>query len=168
MEMMMTGGWANAHELLQFELTQLEQEGFEVPPAARERLDALTPETIAQADVDVIESMLTALPVRANFTYDEPNELDAIRALRPERKQRAFALDLDQDALLDRFHGAWLGRSVGCALGKPVEGLEGNPGLSGETRRLAADGLLLQSRRRRRHYAALPQFMPRGDRIYGV
>jgi ADP-ribosylglycohydrolase len=31
-------------------------------------------------------------------------------------------MELSDDDLLDRIHGAWLGRAAGCALGKPVEG----------------------------------------------
>lgn len=107
------------------ELIQLREEGFEVPAAARERVEALTAETISQADVNAVEAMLESLPVRAGFECEEPNELEAIRAARPERKRRKFETGLDNETMLNRFHGAWLGRSGGCALGKPAEGCIG-------------------------------------------
>ena len=49
---------------------------------------------------------------------DEPSELEAIQALRPE----APALPpVDPEAFYDRVLGGWLGRAAGCLLGKPVE-----------------------------------------------
>ena len=46
---------------------------------------------------------------------DEPDELAAVRASWPT------AWNLPTTVELDRLHGAWLGRAVGCLLGKPVE-----------------------------------------------
>ncbi|MET3469055.1 ADP-ribosylglycohydrolase family protein [Microbacterium sp. 1262] len=47
---------------------------------------------------------------------DEPDEWDAIAALLPAQPEPSVG-----DAAFDRVHGAWLGRSAGCLLGKPVE-----------------------------------------------
>ncbi|MFK4114832.1 hypothetical protein ACI2K6_09415 [Microbacterium sp. NPDC006705] len=54
---------------------------------------------------------------------DEPDEWDAIAALLPAQPEPSVG-----DAAFDRVHGAWLGRSAGCLLGKPVEKIprEGN------------------------------------------
>lgn len=66
---------------------------------------------------------LLALPLRSDFPYYEPDDLEDIRRARPSRRPSPLPVLVDDDAvLLDRIHGAWLGRCVGCALGKPVEG----------------------------------------------
>jgi len=64
---------------------------------------------------------LVGLKPETTFRYDEPSTFEAIRAMRPEGPRR-IEVDLSDDGLLDRIHGAWLGRAAGCALGKPVEG----------------------------------------------
>ena len=51
----------------------------------------------------------------------EPNDLEAIRALRPEGQRRMWS-KLNIAGLNDRMKGAWLGRAAGCTLGAPVEG----------------------------------------------
>ncbi len=51
----------------------------------------------------------------------EPNDLDAIRALRPKGPRRMWK-KLDSAGLEDRMAGAWLGRAAGCTLGAPIEG----------------------------------------------
>ena len=61
-------------------------------------------------------------PVRSDFPYEEPNELEAIRAARPA-KRYDLHLTLGEGDLLLRWRGAWEGRVAGCLLGKPVEGL---------------------------------------------
>lgn len=64
---------------------------------------------------------LMALPVRAEFPYVEPSDWDSICREREEGTRR-FERPLSDAELLDRLHGAWLGRVAGCMLGKPVEG----------------------------------------------
>lgn len=54
---------------------------------------------------------------------NEPDDLSAIRALRP-RGPRKMTLNLTAEQLRDRLLGAWLGRAAGCILGCPVEGHE--------------------------------------------
>jgi ADP-ribosylglycohydrolase len=61
------------------------------------------------------------LPLRDEFAYEEPGELDAIRRARPTGPRRLH-LDLDDDEAYDHLYGAWLGRCAGCLLGAPVEG----------------------------------------------
>lgn len=50
----------------------------------------------------------------------EPNDLDAIRALRPEGPRRMWGR-FRARGLSHRLRGAWLGRAAGCTLGVPVE-----------------------------------------------
>lgn len=61
------------------------------------------------------------LPLRPDYAYDEPSDLEGIRARR--RPGPALpSLAMGDEHLLDRLHGAWVGRCCGCLLGKPVEG----------------------------------------------
>lgn len=59
------------------------------------------------------------LPISDKWT--EPDELDAIKKLRP-KGPRTLPFDLTDEQLYDKMLGAWLGRSAGCILGIPVEG----------------------------------------------
>ena len=65
-------------------------------------------------------SLEQALP-SADFAYEEPSGLEEIRARRPAGPRR-IAVHTSDASLDDRTLGAWLGRTVGCMLGKPVEG----------------------------------------------
>ena len=53
----------------------------------------------------------------------EPNELDAIRALRAPAQRRLWEALPPEDIWMDKLEGALLGRIIGCLLGVPVEGL---------------------------------------------
>jgi len=59
--------------------------------------------------------------VKADFPYREPDDLEAIQALRPEGP-RTLPYDLTNIQLRDKCHGALLGRIIGIILGRPVEG----------------------------------------------
>lgn len=73
---------------------------------------------------DVLFDLVLNAPTREDYPYDEPSDLDGIRALcKPYPIQGALP---DEDTLRDRIHGAWLGRVIGCLLGKPVEGIRTN------------------------------------------
>ncbi len=61
-------------------------------------------------------------PLRADYSYDEPDLLDAIRGRRPPKGPEIRPPVLEDDAFFDRIYGAWLGRCCGCLAGKPVEG----------------------------------------------
>ncbi len=67
--------------------------------------------TLADRLLDEVERV--AVPDSA----EEPDELSAIRAGWPAD----FALAARDGDRYDRTHGAWLGRAVGCLVGKPVE-----------------------------------------------
>lgn len=63
-----------------------------------------------------------ALPIKADYAYHEPSDLEGIRAARPADRPQLPALSLNDAQLEDKVYGAWVGRCVGCLLGKPVEG----------------------------------------------
>jgi ADP-ribosylglycohydrolase len=50
-----------------------------------------------------------------------PSVLEEIRALRPSDRVDRYDETLGDDVLADKIHAGWLGRVIGCTLGKPVE-----------------------------------------------
>ncbi len=80
-----------------------------------------------QREAAAIYDEIETLPVRDDFPYHEPETLDAIRNACPTASQRpaeyamppAGRVSFDRP---DKIRGAWLGRTAGCLLGKPVEG----------------------------------------------
>jgi len=107
-------------ELLRQELAQRREEGgdttaFEPLLAEVCLLDGVAAEDAAEALWKLLESLPICDPGK------EPSDLEAIRAVRPHGP-RTLDHGLDRDGLLDRLHGALLGRIAGCQLGKPVEG----------------------------------------------
>jgi ADP-ribosylglycohydrolase len=104
-----------------------------VPEPLKSQIRALSSETDA-ADMPVIEPLFAALSrlePDPDFAFHQPNDLAGIRKARPPRARRLAPPD--ETRLLDRLHGAWIGRACGCALGKPVErlGMIGTQGMSG-------------------------------------
>ncbi len=59
-------------------------------------------------------------PIRTDYSYNEPSDLDSIFTLRGEQLTLPAP---DKTTLTDRLAGAWMGRICGCLLGKPVEGM---------------------------------------------
>ncbi|NUO47822.1 MAG: ADP-ribosylglycohydrolase family protein [Polyangiaceae bacterium] len=116
--------WDTPLNLLKEEIVQRRDEGCRIPDDLVARIEALDPERHAYdvAVVDPLYDELMAVPDDPVLAAAEPNGLDAIRALRPDGPRDLAWRPSDEEAL-DRFHGAWTGRAVGCALGKPVEGM---------------------------------------------
>lgn len=112
-------GWDSERALLRAEIVQRRDEGCAVPESLSESVAALPP------DVDPVGAQpfwdaLAELSPDPALSAAEPTDLDAIRALRPEGP-RNLNWRPSKAELVDRLHGAWTGRAVGCALGKPVE-----------------------------------------------
>jgi ADP-ribosylglycohydrolase len=74
----------------------------------------------AEAALNAAVAALEALPVDEQLAQKEPNDLDAIKALRPAGPRRLWQ-SLDEEIYRERVHGALLGRFAGCTLGAPVE-----------------------------------------------
>jgi len=72
-------------------------------------------------ELDRMIAELEAIPVDKHTAAREPDDLQGIRALRPDGP-RVLDLDLSPAQLEDRILGAWLGRAAGCTLGIPCEG----------------------------------------------
>jgi ADP-ribosylglycohydrolase len=102
-------------EMLADEIVQRRESGHVVAPP--------DPLAVAAAGDDEIRALIRAVeasPRSPDWPHEEPEGLAAITAARPAAPHRE-TLTLDDPALLDRLHGAWLGRCAGCVLGKPVE-----------------------------------------------
>jgi hypothetical protein len=126
-------GWDTPLSALKTELVQKEYEGFLVPDTIKNQVSALDCEkdTMNFTVIDDIWTALDKLPPNPKFPYVQPNDLETIRAKRPKGVRQ---LDMPAESdLLDKFHGAWIGRAAGCALGKPVEamGIRGQQGMTG-------------------------------------
>ena len=126
-------GWESPLALLKYELVQLEYEGVQVPKEIAKRVTCLDDES-HKMDFDLVDEIysdLNNLKVSSSFPYEQPYTLTEIKKARPSGPRRFDSIE-DKD-LLDKFHGAWTGRAVGCALGKPVEGMgiRGQKGLIG-------------------------------------
>jgi len=111
-------GYATMDELFKTELAQMADEGAAVDRDAWLRL--LEAAHGAPDEIEALYDELAALPTDKKAEAREPNDLDAIRALRPDGPRR-MGLPYGEGELLERLHGAWLGRCCGCALGKPFE-----------------------------------------------
>jgi len=116
---MMEAGWAPLRKLVEEECRQSVEEGKdpEAVEALRREL-AATPEE--REALEALHRRLVELPLRADFPFHEPSGLAEIVRLWPEADPLPAP---DPSRLEDQLHGAWLGRCVGCALGKPVEGM---------------------------------------------
>jgi ADP-ribosylglycohydrolase len=76
----------------------------------------------ADGDLGLLETLrhrLQDLSRDAEWGYDEPDDDVTLVAL----ARGVSTLRVDEASLPDRVRGAWLGRTVGNTLGKPVEGL---------------------------------------------
>ncbi|MGG5258266.1 ADP-ribosylglycohydrolase family protein [Phycicoccus avicenniae] len=121
--------WVQPEDLVRHELWQAAQEGRDVE-AVRARwavawdgpLDppyvGASPDVAGPAQRALAEELLTELDALPDPGADrEPSDWPAIRdAIAATAPTRAAS-----PADLDRLHAAWLGRAVGCVLGKPVE-----------------------------------------------
>ncbi len=67
---------------------------------------------------DVIYEIVISAKQKEGYKYNEPSDLESIRALR-----RPFNINgaLNKENLEEKIYGAWLGRVCGCMLGKSVE-----------------------------------------------
>ena len=105
--------------LIKTELKQRREEGCDGAVVEQQVAQAFAEEA-PNTTFRTLYDDLMALPIEESFPYDEPSSLPAIQQARPERSaQTTDPLDADQAA--EQIYGGWLGRAVGCCLGKPVE-----------------------------------------------
>ena len=104
-------------DLVVDEAEQLASEGYPSAALAESARDAAA--RGGMAELAAIALQLEQLQRAKDWRYGEPNDEASIFAsLDGQFEKRTKA-----SSLQDRVMGAWLGRMVGCTMGKPVEGL---------------------------------------------
>lgn len=123
-------GWAPLHQLVRDEWKQKMLEGCDLD-GWEQRLAGM--EDADEAALTALWRVLHEIPAPAEAQARQPSDLAGIRSLRPSGPRR-LSVELPEEAWKDKFRGAWLGRCIGCALGKPLEiapfvyGSESSPG----------------------------------------
>ncbi|MEO2078623.1 MAG: ADP-ribosylglycohydrolase family protein [Bacillus sp. (in: firmicutes)] len=105
-------GWDTLQKLVQLEILQRAEEGCDVV-GFQGKLEAAGNELQL---MNVYEEV-ARLSVKEEFPYEEPNDWNEIQKQRPKPVNEVKKSIIVEE----QFHGAWLGRSAGCALGKPLE-----------------------------------------------
>lgn len=116
--------WLSFSGDIEYEVLQAQEEGKDVDSLSQ-KLQAIRQEE----SPDKKESMAAALmdeiriaPVRADFPFDEPGQMEDIRKARKGYEIYDAPVVYQKDELLqDKIYGAWLARCAGCLLGQPVE-----------------------------------------------
>ena len=106
--------------LIKTELRQRREEGCDVAAIEQQVAQAFAEEA-PNTTFKTLYDDLMALPIEASFPYDEPSTLAAIQQARPKSSGQTND-PLDAHQVAEQIYGGWLGRAVGCCLGKPVEG----------------------------------------------
>lgn len=104
--------------LAEAELAQRKHEGYKI-----DTIEVRASQVMEQPTIDSLKELMLemeALEIDPDFPYEEPNEFDAIRARSniPKRKV-PYAFNVNDFA--NCISGGWLGRTIGCVLGKPLE-----------------------------------------------
>ncbi len=113
-------GWHNLRNVVEQEFVQSLEEGREVAgvEALRAAFEAAGED---EGKLKEVMGRIKEVPIREDFGFVEPSDLEGIRKGRPERSVRRVDAPKDKEWLYDRIYGGWLGRCAGMALGKPVE-----------------------------------------------
>lgn len=61
------------------------------------------------------------IPLRKDFPYMEPDDLEGIRQQRPAQRQDTLKGYINEMEIRDKVYGGVFGRMLGCSLGKPLE-----------------------------------------------
>ncbi len=76
-----------------------------------------------EAAVALFAEKMASEPIRADYPYVEPSDLKEILKESPSAVSApVLPAQPDDEVLLDKLTGAWIGRIAGCLLGKPIEG----------------------------------------------
>lgn len=108
--------WLRAADDIAWELRQARQEGRTIPQELQQQVQNLPSGGSREQAAWKLYDAIAQLPVDPAQAAREPDDLDAIRALRPQSTPLTLSGDVE-----DRVLGGWLGRCAGCLLGQPVE-----------------------------------------------
>lgn len=115
-------GWEGLKRIIEMEVIQKSEEGC-IVDGFKERVETVSDEK----ELMEIYEELHNLPVRSDFPFTEPNGYNEIIALTNEQREKTTSemqkrmAALNEEAVADKFKGAWISRCIGCALGKPLE-----------------------------------------------
>ncbi len=117
-------GWDLSSNAIMSEYRHCVEEGKDVEKykGLFEAVNQLPADENKERISDVIFEMMYEMPIREDYAYVEPSDLEGIRACRPA-KRPGFGKP-DNEKLKKQLLGAWLGRTCGCMLGKTVEGIK--------------------------------------------
>lgn len=104
----------------EIEYKQCLDEGLDVEPYKQLFLEVQKlPRGEAQKQFgDALFELVCSLKQRDRYKYNEPSDLEGIKALRKAYKLNVKPLE---NGDYDKVYGAWMGRICGCMHGKPVE-----------------------------------------------
>jgi transcriptional regulator with XRE-family HTH domain/ADP-ribosylglycohydrolase len=118
--------WENYSTQLDVELIQSIEEGKDI--TGYEELfktAAKLPSGDAKTRIaDILFDIVLNAGTNDGYAYNEPSDLDTIKLLRPD--ERLGSGKPNADNLYKKVYGAWVGRTCGCLLGKPIEGIRTN------------------------------------------
>jgi ADP-ribosylglycohydrolase len=112
---------SNLEQLVRNEITQRWEEGYETNDVENKLTTILNGGVLNEQKLASFWNEFDVLPRRSDFPYEEPSTLEKILEARP-KGPRSLDLQISLDEYYDKVYGAWMGRCVGCLLGKPVEG----------------------------------------------
>lgn len=116
--------WDSYCKTLDIELKQCIDEGLDIKEFEALFKKAIElPYSQEQADLgdEIFEKIINA-EVRSDYKYNEPSDLEGIKALRKPYEYKK--IPFDDELLYKKIKGAWYGRICGCLLGKPLEGIK--------------------------------------------
>lgn len=115
--------WLSFSELLKFELKQCSEEGKNIDGYS-EKIDkilSIDEYSTKEMEAGILLDEMYKLPV-VNKLLKEPSDWDGILGELKIDKLQSEKIPYSNEELLNRVHGAWVGRCGGCLLGKPFEG----------------------------------------------
>ena len=116
------GTWENYSSYLPVEYRQSIDEGKPVQNW-KPVIDGLSDIPLSEEKeeiADIVFQSFSDVAVSEDFPYDEPDEIEKIREA--VESAPCTLKKPDEDAMADKVRGAWVGRTCGCLLGKPIEG----------------------------------------------
>lgn len=114
--------WYNYTAALETELLQSRDEGKDVSRIEQEVRAVGINASYTYEDDCIVGKLLDkiqALPLPKSLDFNEPSDIEGIRAL--QNSSMIEHLQVDNKTVADKIYGAWIGRVAGCILGKPVE-----------------------------------------------
>ena len=114
--------WELYSSCLDIEMRQCRDEGRDIAQYEKlaQAISEMKRSPVREELANILYKALMDAPLRADFPYVEPSDLEGIRAARPADR-KAWDAPAKDELLRKKIRGAWLGRICGCLLGKPVE-----------------------------------------------